>query len=143
MTPEFSTVRAGDELPAVIRPPITITQLVMYCGAAQVFDPVHFSAEHAHASDFPDVIVNGSMRVAFLSQLMTDWIGTAGHLRRLGCRHRGMVLLGDRVVTRGRVLSTRVEDGVGLVECEIWNETETLERADQGTALIALPLGET
>lgn len=125
-------------MPAVRRPPLTITQLVMYCGGMRIFDPIHFSPEIARANGFPDVIANGSMRVAFLAQLVTESLGPADFLRSLTCRHRGMILIGDEVVSRGRIVRTWIEAGVVHVEAEVWNETARAGRADVGIAVVTV-----
>jgi acyl dehydratase len=140
----FEDIQVGDELPPIERPPLTITQLVLYCGAVGVFDPIHFDQPAAVASGFPDIIANGSLRVAFLSQILTSWALPAGWVERLQVRHQGMLLRGDPVTTRGRVTRTWAEGDVGKVECEVWSETPRAGRTDVGTAVVRVPLrGET
>ena len=134
----FEDVEVGDELPPVERPPLTLTWLVMYCGAAGVYDPIHFDPPFAQASGFPDVVANGSLRVAFLGELVSRWALPEGHVRRLACRHRGYVMRGDRVMSGGRVVGKSDEGGVPTVECEIWNEIEGKGRVDLGSATIEL-----
>lgn len=135
----FEDVIPGLELPPLQRPPLTTTQLVLYCGAAGVFDPIHFDIDAARAAGFPELVVNGSLRVAFLAQLLTRWMGADGFVRKLTCRHRGLVLRGDVVTSRGRVVRTIVEAEAGLAELEVWNETERSGRTDLGTAVVTLP----
>lgn len=136
--PFFENVTVGQQLPAIVRPPLTVTQLVLYCGAAGVFDPIHFDVAAAKAAGFDDLIANGSLRVAFLTQLLTSWALPEGWIERLACQHRAVVLRGDSVTSAGRVTGTRDRDGVGLVDVEIWNETAR-GRTDIGTATVRLP----
>lgn len=135
----FEDVAVGDELPPVVRPAITHTQLVMSCAAGSVSDPIHYDPEIARASGFPDLVANSSLRVAFLAQLLTDWVMPEGTVERLGCEHRGLVLRGDPVTSRGRVTRKYLEGGNAYLECEIWNETPRVGRTDVGTAVVTLP----
>jgi acyl dehydratase len=134
----FEDVNEGDELPAVMREPVTATQLVMYCGASAVSDPIHYDLEIAKASGFPDLVVNGPLRVGFLAQLLTDWAYPGGWIERFNVQHRGLALRGDAINSRGRVTRKYVEGDKACVECEIWNETARLGQTDVGTAVVSL-----
>jgi acyl dehydratase len=124
-------IQVGDEIPALVRPPLSITQLVMFCGGLRIFDPIHFSREFARAEGFPDAVVNGSMRVAFLAAALTRWQPDA-FVTSLRCRHRGLVLLGDEVSTCGVVRAVSAD----AVEVSLWNETARAGRADEATAVL-------
>jgi hypothetical protein len=47
--------------------------------------------------------------------------------------------VGDLVWCRGRVVGKRVEDGKGIVACEIWAENQNGELSVRGAAEVELP----
>ena len=87
----------------------------------------------------PDVILHGALKNAFLGQLVTDWIGEHGTLRKLSVQYRGMDSPGTPIYAKGAVTGKHVEDGENLVECDIWLENHKDEKTTPGSAVVALP----
>jgi acyl dehydratase len=87
----------------------------------------------------PNVIVHGALKSAFLAQLVTDWMGAQGSLKRLSVQYRGMDVAGQPMYCNGVVTSKRVENGEHLVECDIWTENSSGEKTTRGSALVSLP----
>lgn len=138
--PWFEDVAAGDELPPVVRT-TTYMDLVVYAGASRDYFEIHHDRDAARAAGHPDVIVQGSLKGAWVGQVATGWMGRMGRLRRLEIQYRG-VDVPDRIATaRGRVVRTWVEPetGEGRVELELWLESEAGERTVKGSAIVALP----
>ena len=134
----FEDVEEGMSLPAMERTPTT-QQLVMYAGASGDFHPIHYDQEYARASGLPNVIVHGALKSAFLGQLLTDWIGEQGTLRKIGVQYRGMDEVGRPLHCKGVAKRTYVEDGQPLVECEVWIENADGVKTTPGSAVVALP----
>ena len=134
----FEDIREGMELPTLEKRPPT-RQLVMYAGASGDYYEVHYDQRFAHSRGLPNVIVHGALKSAFLCQLLTDWIGEHGTLRRLSVQYRGMDMPGEPLYCRGVVTRKYVERGEHLVECHIWTENNSGEKTTRGTALVALP----
>ena len=77
--------------------------MVVFAGASGDFNPIHHDREHARDyGGLPDVILHGQCKLAFLAQVVTDWIGVEGRIKKLGAQYRGMDIVGDTVVSRGR-----------------------------------------
>jgi hypothetical protein len=76
---------------------------------------------------------------AFLCQLMTDWIGGAGTLKKINCSYKGMNLPGETITCRGKVTKKYVQEGQNLADCAIWAENPRGEKTATGTATVALP----
>jgi len=110
-----------------------------WAGASGDYDPIHYDNEYARLRRFPSAIVNGRLKVAWLIQMMTNWIGDEGVLRKLGCQHRGVDIIGQPVKCKGRVTKKYVHDGEHLVECEIWTENPKGEKTAPGEATVVLP----
>lgn len=134
----FEDVREGMELPTIVKHP-TRRQLVMYAGASGDFYEIHYDQEYARGNGLPNVIIHGALKSAWLGQLMTEWMGVAGHLKKLEVQYRGMDVPGSPVYVRGVVRRKYQEDGQNLVECEVWLENQQGERTTRGTAVVALP----
>jgi acyl dehydratase len=134
----FEDVEVGAEIPPLEKLPTT-QQLVKYAGASGDFNPIHYDKDHAIASKLPGVIVHGALKNAFLGQLMTDFAGELGWLRRLSVQYRGMDVPGVKLVARGKVTGKRIEGADHLVECEVWLENEKGDKTTPGRATVILP----
>ena len=126
MTPRLSwkavgELRPGDLLDCVEAPPVTMTQLAFYCGAVGVTDPIHYDREFARRAGFPDAVVNGSLRVAWLAQAVTNLLAEHDQLGSLQCSHRGMMIVGQAPRIEIRFKELRRHDDHVLVRCTIEN----------------------
>ena len=134
----FEDVEVGMELPTLIKHP-TPMQLVKFAGASEDWNPIHYDKDKALADGLPGTIVHGRLKNAFLVQLLTDWIGEKGWLKRISIQHRGMDLPCHPLACKGVVTRKYVEGGEHLVECEVWTENEKGEKTAPGRAVVALP----
>ena len=134
----FEDVDEGMELPTLRKDPTT-QQLVMYAGASGDFYAIHYDLEFARANGLPGVILHGALKNAFLGQLVTDWIGADGSLKKLSARYRGMDVPAKPLYCKGVVTKKYVEDGERLAQCDLWIENDEGEKNTPGSALVALP----
>lgn len=134
----FEDVEVGTEIAPLEKHPTT-QQLVRYAGASGDFYQIHYDKDFALANKLPGVILHGALKNAFLGQLMTDFAGALGWLRKLAVQYRGMDQPGNKLVARGRVVKKYVEEGRHLVDCEIWLENDKGEKTTPGSATVILP----
>jgi 3-hydroxybutyryl-CoA dehydratase len=134
----FEDVEPGYELAPLIKEP-TREQLDAFTKAWGTTTGRFVSDEAAQTEGFTGVILPGNMSMAFLAQLMTEWAGSEGKLKRLEVDFRRSILPGDRLSCEGLVTDTEVEDGENRVILDVYIETQKGERALQGTALVILP----
>ncbi len=134
----YDDVAEGDALPALEKTPTT-RQLVKYAGASGDYYEIHYDQDYARSLGLPGVIVHGALKSAFLAQLVTDWMGERGALKRLSVQYRGMDMVGQPMRCAGIVTSKRVENGEHLVECDIWTENAAGDKTTLGSALVSLP----
>jgi len=134
----YEDVAVGDEVSPLLKQP-TSRQLVMWAGAVGDYLPIHYDKDFAQSRGLSGVIVHGQLVGAFLGQLMTDWIGEQGILRKLSCSYKGMNYPGETLTFRGKVTKKYVEDGQHYVECSLWAENSKGERTASGTAIVILP----
>jgi len=134
----YEDVTEGQELPTLTKHP-TRRQLVMWAGASEDYYEIHYDTEFARKNRLDDVIVHGRLKAAFLGQLVTDWIGPAGTLKKMSCRYKGTDPADEDMRIRGKVTSKRVEGDEHLVDLDIWTERPDGTTTTQGTAIVALP----
>ena len=134
----YDDINVGDQIPTLQKDPTT-QQLVKYAGASGDYYQIHYDKSFALANNLPDVILHGALKNAFLGQLMTDFIGIEGKLKRLTVQYRAMDIPGTPVFAKGTVTKKYIEDGENIIECDIKLETEEGQVTTPGTAKISLP----
>lgn len=134
----YEDVAVGSEIAPLVKQPTT-RQLVMWAGASGDYSPIHYDKDFAQSRGLPGVIVHGQLIGSFLGQLMTDWIGEKGMLRKLNCSYRGMNYPGEALTCQGKVTKKYVEGGEHYVECSLWVENPKGEKTVSGKAIVILP----
>jgi len=134
----YEDIAVGSEIAPLVKQPTT-RQLVMWAGASGDYYPIHYDKDFAQSRGLPGVIVHGQLAGSFLGQLMTDWIGEQGMLRKLSCSYRGMNYPGEALICQGKVTKKYVEDGEHYVECSLWVENPKGEKTVSGKAIVILP----
>jgi len=82
---------------------------------------------------------NGPQRCGMLNTVVTNWIGDNGFVRKLSTRIKMPVIYGDCNYFKGKVTGKRVEDGLALVDLELWGENQLGQLTIKGTAVAELP----
>ena len=146
----WEDVSEGSEVTPL--PKIASTQmLVKWAGASGDFNPLHFEDAFASSQGVGKPIVHGQLKRAWLIQLMTDWIGEQGFLKKFSCQFRAMdyprPMLdmftpqeeGETWWCKGKVTKKYEEGDECCVDCDIWIENGKGEITTRGTATVALP----
>jgi acyl dehydratase len=94
------SLKVGDTLGPLEKPPITKKQLVMYAGASGDFNPIHYDHEFAAAGGYPSVIAHGMLSMAFFGQLLGAY-----RVLRISTRFKAVTFPGDVVSVAGEVVS--------------------------------------
>ncbi|HEX6122641.1 MAG TPA: MaoC/PaaZ C-terminal domain-containing protein, partial [Ktedonobacterales bacterium] len=128
---------AGEAIPALTKH-VTQEQIDAYAEVSGDHNPIHVNPEAARAVGLEGTIAHGMLSMAFLGQVMTDWLTAAapgGWLARLRVRFQAMVRPGDTLSCRG-VLGARAD---GRQRVELWIENQRGERVVTGDADAVLP----
>jgi hypothetical protein len=145
----WDSVKVGDQLPPLAK--IATTQmLVKWAGASGDFNPVHYDVFFAQAGGNPGPVVHGALKRQWLVQLVTEWIGDDGALRKFSCRYRSMDSPrsmkttgepedGETWTCRGKVTRKYEQDGHCCVDCELSVENGKGETTTSGKATAVLP----
>ena len=117
----YEDVQEGTEITTLVKTPTTRT-LVQYAGASGDFFELHYDKDFATSMGFPSVIIHGRLGASFVTQMLTDWVGEKGMLRKVSVSYRGNAFPGQPYTCKGKVARKYVDNGENLVECEIWGE---------------------
>ncbi|MFM1988075.1 MAG: hypothetical protein RJA99_1032 [Pseudomonadota bacterium] len=165
----WEDVRPDDAVQPMLKGPLTITDMICwYAGAGHSYqahrrahlqrrkhpadayvNPAtgaqdsaargHTEAAMAREVGMPGGYDVGPQRISWLGQLMTNWMGDDGRLRRLSVRVRRPNVFGDVSWCKGRVVDVRIEDGAHLVELELKVDNQLGETTATGSAVVELP----
>jgi acyl dehydratase len=135
--PTFAELSVGDELPELTKS-LDRSDLVKYAAGSGDFNPLHFDPEFQQARDIGDNIVHGRLKYAALGQLVSEWLGHQGSIRRISAQYRGMDRRSAAITCKGTIAALREEDGRKVVELELWTENAQGERTTRGTAEVVL-----
>jgi acyl dehydratase len=134
----YEDVDVGGELTTLVKQP-TSRQLVMWAGASGDYNPIHYDKDFAQSRGLPGVVVHGQLVGCFLGQMVTDWIGEQGRLKKLTLTYRRMNFPGEALACKGTVTKKYIEDGRHFVVCSLWTENPKGEKTVTGTAVVTLP----
>jgi acyl dehydratase len=82
---------------------------------------------------------NGPQRCGMLATVATNWMGDNGFVRKLSARLKMPVIFGDCNYFKGKVSGKRKEDGMALVDLELWGENQFGQVTIKGSAVVELP----
>jgi hydroxyacyl-ACP dehydratase HTD2-like protein with hotdog domain len=134
----FEDVEVGMALPPLHKTPSN-TLLFLYSAITWNPQRIHFDKEYTLTEGYKDVVVHGPLRGAFLSQLLTHWIGDEGMLKKLSYANRDIAYVNEPLVCKGTVTRKWLEGEGGYVECEVWVENGQGAKLTPGNATVILP----
>jgi acyl dehydratase len=135
----FDDVKVGAALPPMVKE-ISMVTILKWGAAVNDYGPHHYDQQFANQMlGLHNVIAHGPHNAAFLAQLVTNWIGGEGVLRRHYAEMRGNVFPGDIMTFQGMVANKYVKDGEALVEIESWAQNQKGRRVTLGKSTAALP----
>lgn len=138
MKPSFyDQIEEHTEIPELLKLPTT-RQLVKWAGASGDFNEMHYDKDFALSKGLPGVIVHGRLKAAFLAQMITDWVGEHGVLKKLTCRYHAMDFPGEALVCRGKVTRKYREGIQHFVECAVWTQNSKGQKTTSGIALVLI-----
>jgi len=145
--------RAGDELPALPKGTYTTSELYLFSygslntnrsryvaegsidmGAGGRADPDYARRSRSQATSFD----YGPQRIAWLTQIVTDWMGDRGDLVSLSAQLRRPNLIGDTNTVVGRVVGVRPASDQ-LVDVRVAVVNQDGAETAIGTAVVRLP----
>jgi acyl dehydratase len=138
MGAKWADVTVGMSIPE-LKKNCTTQQLVVWAAGSGDFYQIHYDQDFAKGTGLPSIIVHGALKNGFLGQLVHDWIGNEGRIKKYGCSYRGMDMPNQDIVCKGVVTKKYEETGEKLVDVEIWTEAPDGRKTTPGYATVKLP----
>ncbi len=136
----FEDVSVGQDIPNLLKGPMSTAHLVRWCAAMENWHLIHFDWKYATGHDMlPDVMVNGTWKQNVMIQLLTDWVGESGWLWKINFQFRGMNVPGDLLTAWGRVGAVESRGDYGVVRLDIGLRNQKGEEGTPGSATVVLP----
>ena len=133
----WESINEGDQLPELRKKP-DVEQLVKYAAGSGDFNPLHYDYGFPQAKQIGSIIVHGRFKYAALGELVSNWLGHAGRIKKISCQYRGMDFPDRELVCRGTVTRKWEENGERLVALELWTENDEGKKTTPGEAVVAL-----
>lgn len=111
-------------------------------GIADVPELVHMEDTRAQEIGIPGAYDYGCQRISWLGNLITNWMGDDGFLKRLRGELRRFNVVGDTTWLKGKVTDKYVKDWEQLVDIDCWGENQRGETTMPGKATVRLPSRE-
>jgi acyl dehydratase len=153
----WEDVKDGEEIPPLKKGTYTVTELFLFThgvvgtwrmpraaleaedskdmGAAGRFDEEHARKRR----NMPGQFDFGPQRICWMAQIVTDWMGDAGTLKKLDSQIRHPNLVGDTNTLYGSVVKTYIEDGEHLADLDVRNENQSGLATALARATVVLP----
>ncbi|HEY5639701.1 MAG TPA: MaoC/PaaZ C-terminal domain-containing protein [Dehalococcoidia bacterium] len=134
----FDDVSEGQEIPKLVQG-CDSQRLVLWAAGSGDYYQIHYDKDFAQKTGLPDRITHGALKHALLGRLLDEWSGDEGRVRRVACSYRGMDMIDRDVTCRGVITGKRQENGVNVVDLEVWTEDPDGNKTTPGTAVVELP----
>jgi acyl dehydratase len=134
----YEDVQVGDELPRLVKGPVTHLQLVRYAGASGDFNPLHTDPKIGEALGIGGIIAHGMLIMGFVGQLLSDYVGPTA-LRKFGVRFKGMTRIGDEITCTGTITEKYEADGEAYIAGKLQAADQNGDVKVTGTFVAALP----
>ena len=134
----YEDVQVGDELPRLVKGPVTHLQLVRYAGASGDFNPLHTDPKVGEALGIGGIIAHGVLIMGFVGQLLSDYVGPTA-LRKFGVRFKGMTRIGDEISCTGTITEKYEADGEARIAGKVQAADQNGDVKVTGTFVAALP----
>ena len=114
----YEDVKVDDEMEPLERTPTT-DMAIDFFGRDNPTNPAASDIEGGKRLGVGGALVPGLLKLSWLTQYVSNWAGTQGHVRNLRAAYRRPDVADRPLVLTGRVVDKRVEDGKNVVELEV------------------------
>lgn len=134
----WDDIDEGQEIPTFVRK-TDLMHWNRYAAVNDEFVYIHMDPDYAKSIGQPDVFGMGNLRLAYLHNMLRNWVGDAGDITRVGCQYRALNLRDDVLTAHGRVTRKYVDNGEYFVDLDVWVENQQGENTCPGVATVRLP----
>jgi len=145
----WEDVEVGSELPEMPKIADSLS-VVKWAGAMGAFNPLMYEDAFARSQGMQGPIMQGQLKLAWLVQMVTGWMGAGGRLKKIGCEYRGfdyprrMKTMnepedGETWLCKGKVIRKYLDGDEHCVALEIGVENGSRKITTPGSAVVVLP----
>jgi hypothetical protein len=134
----WDSIKEGDLLPELKKTP-GVTQLVKYAAGSGDFNPLHHDFAFPQSKMIGSIIIHGRFKYASLGELVSNWLGHQGRIKKISCQYRGMDFPDREMACKGVVERKWEEGGEKLAEVNIWTEDDEGKKNTPGKAIVVFP----
>jgi acyl dehydratase len=134
----YEDVQVGDDIPKLVKSPVSHLQLVRYAGASGDFNPLHTDPKIGEAIGIGGIIAHGMLIMGFVGQMLSDYVGPAA-LRKFGVRFKGMTRIDDVITCTGTISEKYEVDGEARIAGKVQAVDQDGDVKVTGTFVAALP----
>jgi acyl dehydratase len=127
----------GQQLPELVRGPITRGMLALFAGASHDHVLLHIDSDYAQAAGMDDVFGHGMLSMAWLAQAVRSW-APAERLRQWNVRFTAITPLHALVHCRGQVTEIFEADGERRARLKVGAWTDQDIQTLDGEAVIVI-----
>ena len=135
---DIKNIKPGDELPRLVKGPVTRQMLVEWCAAENDYYNLHYDERVADVMKLPGTPIQGTFKFALMGQLVRHWLGPRGRLVKIAARYRGLDLEGSTITACGMVTGCTDNHRGRHIDLSLWIENERGERSTTGEATVLL-----
>jgi acyl dehydratase len=107
-----------------------------YAAVNDEFIDIHMDPEAARAVGMPDAFGMGNLRIAYLHNLVHEWLGGEGDLVEFRCEFRALNMKGDTLTCHGETTGSREVDGHHLVDLTVGVRNQDGAETTPGAATV-------
>ncbi len=134
----YEDVQVGDDIPKLVKSPVSHLQLVRYAGASGDFNPLHTDPKIGELIGLGGIITHGMLIMGFVGQMLSDYVGPAA-LRKFGVRFKGMTRIDDVITCTGTITEKYEADGEARIAGKVQAADQNGDVKVTGTFVAALP----
>ncbi len=134
----YEDVQVGDDIPKLVKSPVSHLQLVRYAGASGDFNPLHTDPKIGELIGLGGIITHGMLIMGFVGQMLSDYVGPTA-LRKFGVRFKGMTRINDVITCTGTISEKYEADGEARIAGKVQAVDQDGDVKITGTFVAALP----
>jgi acyl dehydratase len=135
--PIFEALAAGQEIPPFQRE-TGLANWNRFAAANYEFADIHMDDESAQAHGWPSSFGQGHYTFSCQHILLRDWLGDRGWIRRASCQFRRPNFKKEVVTTHGVIRRKYEDNGLRLVDLDVWSENQHGQVLAPGAATVVL-----
>jgi len=140
VSPTFESIEIGAQLPEFVRT-TGFAEWNRYAAVNDEFIPIHMDDEAGRAAgNEMGAFGMGNLRLAYLVNMLRQWIGDDGEIRSLSAKYRSMNQKGDELRAVGEVVGKEIVDGIALVHLKVDVIDQNGTSTTPGEATVALAI---